>query len=177
MLALAALAALAALIALAALLDLGPFAGSGGQLSKEEFVAKADSICADAHEQFASLQSSQPTTPAEAAVLTGKLLSISEDEFNALDALDVAPAIRPQLDRYLMARKRGIERIRDAYEAAKQADAAQRAHRQPAYLRATARYVRDRAAVARTQVQRLKLARALGLHECSRPLPELGAGG
>ena len=158
--ALAAIAGLAALAVLAALFDVWPF-DDGGQLTAEEFIAQGDDICSDAHQQFADLQPSPPSTAEEAAVLTGKLLSISEDEYNAILDLREPDELEVEVTRYLQARSDGIDLIRDAYDAAQNDDA-----------RA---YYRSLKKVSSTQVERLKLARDVGFSECSRPLPALAA--
>ena len=54
---------------------------TGGQeLTRSELIAKGDAICEDAHERFAQLQASPPTTPEESATLTQQLIDITETE-------------------------------------------------------------------------------------------------
>jgi hypothetical protein len=160
--ALAGLALVAMLVAVGAAFDLGPFSDQeGGVLTTAQFIAKGDEICRHAHEQFADLQPTPPNTSDEAAVLTGKLLTISEDEYNAIRNLEPPADLKPAVTRYLGARVQGINLIRDAYEAAKSND--------------PRTYYRDLVRVSKTQVKRLKLAKAVGFTECSKPIAALNA--
>jgi hypothetical protein len=157
-----ALALVGVIAALAALLDLGPFGGGGGELSKADFIAKGDAICKDAHDQFAQLQKSPPTDAAEAVALTQRLIEISENELNAIRDLDAPAEVRPALDRYLRVREQGIDVLRQGLEAAQKKNA-------QAYAAAQAK-------ITAGQVHRLKLAQAVGFSECSRP-PQAGTAG
>lgn len=152
-----ALALVGVIVAVAALLDLGPFGGGGGELSKPEFIAKGDGICKDAHEQFAQLQQSPPSSAPEAVALTQRLIGISENELNQIRDLDAPPEVQPALDRYLRAREQGIGILRQGLEAAQNEDAR-------AYAAAQAK-------ITAGQVHRLKLAQAVGFSECSRLPP------
>src|SRR5687768_3825863 len=97
--AIAVLAAVALLVGLAIVLDLGPFGED--ELSEEEFLAKGDEICAQAHDDFTRLQSEPPRTATEAAELTDELVAISRDELDAIAELDGPASLDPALDRYL----------------------------------------------------------------------------
>jgi hypothetical protein len=145
-------AVVAVVVAVASLLDLGPFAD---ELSREELIAEGNEICAEAQAAFADLQADPPTTAREAADLTEQLIGISEDELEEIGDLDAPAELDDELDRYLDARERGIELLRDGLEAARDEDA-------------TA-YAEAQASVAEDQVERLKLAREVGFTECSRP--------
>ena len=146
------------LVALFLLLD----SSGGEELSREEFLAEGDEICAEAREAFTELQDKVPTTAREAVDLTGQLVNISEDEQGELRELNAPNEVDEQVDAYLSAREEGIELLRRGLEAAEDDDG-------QAYASAQAR-------VAAQQTQRLELARALGFTECSRPIvdrPEL----
>jgi hypothetical protein len=149
------------LIVLAAILDIWPF--NDGQLTREEFIAQGDEICRDAHDQYTDLQPSPPNTAEEATVLTGRLVSISEDEYNDILDLREPTSMEPDVARYLEARVEGIDLIKDAYQAAQDDD--------------PRAYSRSLSTLARTQPDRRDLAEAVGFNECSRPIAALKAPG
>jgi hypothetical protein len=160
---LGALALLAAIVALAAVLGLGPFGDDGDStLSKSQFTAKGDQVCKAAHDKFVELQKTPPNSAEGAAALTQNLIEISENELSQIRALDAPPEVQPALDRYLQAREQGIAELKKGLEAAQDKNAR-------AYADAQAK-------IAAGQVQRLKLARAVGFSECSR-VPVQGATG
>jgi hypothetical protein len=129
---------------------------TGGQeLTRSELIAKGDAICEDAHERFAQLQASPPTTPEESATFTQQLIDITETEVSQLRALDAPASVKPALDDYLKALDKNVEVLKQGLTAAQQSDAA-------AYARAQAKAVKG-------QVERLRLAQAVGFSECSRP--------
>ena len=153
-LAVAVAALVGALVALAALLDLGPFADE--ELSRAQLIARGDEICDRAHAAFEDLQREQPRTAGEAEELTGNLLRIAEDELDEIDSLNGPDGLDEALDRYLDARRDGIERLRAGRDAAGDDDA-------DAYAAAQAE-------LAEGQRERRALAREVGFEECSRPL-------
>jgi hypothetical protein len=161
---LGALALMAAVVALAAVFGLGPFGGddSGTTLTKAQFTAKADQVCKEAHDKFVELQKTPPNSAQGAVALTQNLVGISEDELSRIRALDAPPEVQPALDRYLQAREQGIAELKNGLQAAQDRNAR-------AYADAQAK-------IAAGQVQRLKLARAVGFTECSR-VPVQGATG
>ena len=75
----------------------------GEELSKSELIAKGDAICKDAHDRFAELQGSPPTTPEESATFTQGLIDITESEISQLRALNAPASVKPALDNYLKA--------------------------------------------------------------------------
>jgi hypothetical protein len=138
----AGVALIGVLVAVFLLLD----PSGGEELSREEFLAEGDEICAEAREAFTELQANVPTTAREAVDLTGQLVNISEDAPSELEEVDV----------YLSAREEGIELLRRGLDAAEDDDG-------QAYASAQAR-------VAAQQTKRLELARAVGFTGCSRPI-------
>ena len=142
------------LVGLAIILDLGPFGDE--PLSEPEFIARADRICADAHSDYERVQDSPPSTAAEAAELTDELVDISQEELDRISDLQAPAAVATPLERYLKAREGGIDELRDGADAAEKGDAF-------AYSAAQAK-------VASGQLDRLKLAQAVGFEECSKVL-------
>ena len=113
---------IAVLVALAIVFDLGPF-GDGGALTRSGFIARGDGICRQAQADFADAQKTTPATTApQAAVLTGKLVDISEDEFNRINDLQPPTDLEVAVDSYLKAREQGIQLLKDGYEAAQKDD-------------------------------------------------------
>jgi uncharacterized protein YhaN len=157
------LALLAGIVGLAALLDLGPFEEESSSLTQAEFIAKGDQACERAHEQFAELQRTPPNSAEGAVSLTQNLLEISEGELSQIRRLDAPPEVQDALDRYLRARERGIALLERGLEAARDRNAG-------AYADAQAK-------IAAGQVQRLKLAQAVGFSECSVVQGGSNAGG
>jgi hypothetical protein len=129
--------------------------GGGGTLSKSEFIARGDAICKQAHDQYAQLQKNPPATAPEAAALTQKLIGISQSELSQLQDLNAPSEVQPALDRYLKAREQGIALLKKGLQAAENKDANG--------------YAAAQAQIAKGQVNRLKLAQAVGFKECSRP--------
>lgn len=143
----------AALLAVVAILG-WPF---GGSLSRAELIAEGDAICARAHDAFEELQSEPPRTSREATALTEQLIGIAEDEHDEIDSLEPPAELEQPLDRYLGARERGIELLRQGLAAAEAADS------RP--------YEVAQAELAATQRDpRRRLARRIGFEECSQPL-------
>ena len=136
---------------------LGIAAGCGGEdeLSAEELGREADRICSDSRAEFAELQQDPPTSPREAAELTRQLVAITEREIGAIRGLDAPQDLEPRLDLYLRARDEGLEILRAGLAAAVAQD--------------VRGYARAQAAIAARALERLRLARAAGLRECSRP--------
>lgn len=119
-------------------------------------IAEGDEICTAAGEEISTLRAdAAPKTPQDAARLTEQVLSVHEQEIADLRALAVPDDLRSDLDRYLVARERGLEPLREGLDAA-------RAGNPTAYAQAQA----DAAA---GQVRRTELARAVGFRECSLP--------
>jgi hypothetical protein len=159
---LGALGLLAAIVALAALFDLGPFEDErGNSLTESEFTARGDRACKRAHDQFAELQKTPPNSAEGAVALTQNLLEISKSELSEIRALDAPPELQEALDRYLGAREQGIAILERGLDAAQDRD--ERA------------YADAQAEIAAGQVERLKLAQAVGFSECS--VVQTGNGG
>jgi hypothetical protein len=127
----------------------------GEELSKSELIAKGDAICKDAHDRFAELQGSLPTTPEETATFTQRLIDITETQISQLRDLEPPSSVKPALDDYLKALDKNVAILKEGLAAAQRSDAT-------AYAKAQAKAVKD-------QVERLQLAQAVGFEECSRP--------
>lgn len=124
--------------------------------SADAATAAGDEICAAATREISALRAdAAPRTPKDAAELTGRVLAAHEQEIAGLRELAVPDELRPDLDRYLAARERGLEPLREGLDAA-------RAGNPTAYARAQAE-------AAAGQVRRTELARAVGFSECSLP--------
>jgi hypothetical protein len=118
-------------------------------------IAEGDEICAEAQAEVEELRAEQPRTAQDAARLTEGVIAAYEDELAALEALAVPSELADELDRYVEARERGLAPLRDGLEAARAGDA-----------RA---YAEAQAEAAAGQVERTRLARAVGFSECSVP--------
>ena len=154
-LALAIAALLGVLVVLAAVLDLGPFADD--ELTTEEFIAQGDEICREAHDEFLDLQERAPRTPSDAAELTEALIEVAEEEREAIADLSEPESLSAQVERYLDARDRGIDILRDGVAAAEDADAQA--------------YEALQRKLASTQREpRYAIAEEIGFEECSKPL-------
>jgi hypothetical protein len=149
---LAGLAVIVAMVALFLLLD--PFGDE--ELSRAEFLAEGDEICTEAHGAFTELQDKTPATAREAVDLTEQLINVAEDERDAIDELNGPSDLDDEVDEYLSARQEGIDLLDRGLDAAEADDGDT--------------YAASQAKVAAQQVERLKLALAVGFTECSRPL-------
>jgi hypothetical protein len=148
--------AIAALSTVAALTGCGGGNGDhGGALTKKEVIARGNEICRQGDKQYTELQKNPPKTSEEAATLTQKLISITNREVDQLESLNAPEEVRPGLERYLKARQSGLAVLEQGLKAAESNDAR-------AYAAAQAK-------MASGQVDRLKLAQAVGFTDCSRP--------
>jgi hypothetical protein len=145
---------LAAVFLVAALLDLGPFAEQ--PLTERQFIARADEICRDAHDRFRAVQENQPATAIQAQAQIERLISTAEEELADVEDLREPDSVSESVSRYLEARDKGIDLLRRGLEAARSNDG-------DAYAEA-------QADVARGQLARLRLAKEIGLTECSQPI-------
>jgi len=145
--------ALGALIAIAAIFGLGPFADD---LSREEYVTQGDEICAEAHAEFLDLQNGAPRTAADAAELMAALIAVAEEERDAVADLQPPAGLADQVAKYLDARERGIDELRDGLAAAEEED--------------PEAFKRIQGDLARSQGKRYDAARAIGFKVCSEPL-------
>lgn len=148
----------AALFAVALVLDLGPF--EEDSLSRGQFIARADQVCATARDAFAELQAQPLQTAEQSADVAGRLADIARDESAQLEALDGLPELDAQMTEYLRVRERAIELIDRGRAAAERDDP-------EAYERAQTK-------LAASQGRRARLARAFGSSACSRPLASRG---
>jgi hypothetical protein len=146
---------------LVAMLAVLPACGSeaddaGGEtLTKAELVAQGDEICQRARERFVASQPPVPSSPERAAALQRELIEASTDEVSQIRALKAPPDVEPALDRYLKARDRGIVVLRRGLQAAREED--------------LSAYGAAQRQMAAGQLNRLKLAQAVGFNQCSRP--------
>jgi hypothetical protein len=126
-----------------------------GELTRSDLVAKGDAICEEASEQFAQAREDPPTTAEESATFTQRLIEITEDQVRGLRALDPPDSLDRAMKRYLSALEANIATLRKGLAAAQQNDPT-------AYAEAQAKAVEG-------QVERLRLAQAVGFRMCSRP--------
>jgi hypothetical protein len=130
--------------------------GDGEELTEEEFLTQGDEICKEGRAQFAELQRDPPQSAAESAELTRQLIEITEAEIDDLRDLNAPAESQEALDDYLAAREAGLEILEKGLQAAEDEDA-------------TA-YAEAQAQIARSQVDRARLAERVGFSECSQPL-------
>jgi hypothetical protein len=145
---------LAALIAIAALLDVGPFADE--TLTEQQFITRADEICADSRDRFREAQRERPETAIQAQAQTERLIATAEQELADVENLNEPGSLSEPLSRYLTARDNGIELLRKGLEAARDNDGEA--------------YAQAQLELARGQLGRMRLAQQVGLSECSRPI-------
>lgn len=124
-------------------------------LSRSGFLARADDICRQSQRQFDQVQRTATSTPAEAERQVEALIGVSEQALSSLRAIQPPAPLRPAYERYLAARERALGFLEDGRDAAAARDA-------QAYLEAKRKVSSDLAT-------RLKLAREVGLEDCSRP--------
>lgn len=126
------------------------------------FVREADTVCRQNQAEFNRIQRTGTSTPEQAERQVQALIDVSEQAVEELRKLSPPEELRPPLDRYLAARADAIAILEQARQAAAESDF-------PAYLEAKRR-------VSAGAGERLRLARALGLRQCSRPSISLGQG-
>jgi hypothetical protein len=153
--------ALAPIVLAAALL---PGCGGGGgdanstttaPLTRAELIASGDEICRHAAERYGQPPQEPPTTSAEAADQTQRLISITGEELAQIRSLSPPDELGGALDRYLHARERGVAILKRELKAAQSND--------------PGAFAAARAKMAAGQVARLRLAQAVGFADCSRP--------
>jgi hypothetical protein len=146
--------------AVAALAATALLAGAGcGEdaepVTAAELVSRGDAICAEGRQRFAEVQSEAPPNATAAAAQTAELVQIATDELNELREIRPPEELREPYDRYLEARGRALELLERGQEAAEDQNAEA--------------YGKAQAEAAAAQAERLKLARAVGFKQCSRP--------
>lgn len=101
-------------------------AGCGGaadeRLTREEWIASADAICADANRELNAL--AEPTTPAELAERTSEAVEISERQLDRLRDLRPPEEAEDDYATMLDLTQEQIEAARGIVEAAESRDAA-----------------------------------------------------
>jgi hypothetical protein len=145
-----AIAILAMIVLL--ILDIGPFADD--ELTRTEFIAQTDQICTQAQEKYVEAQEVPPRTTEEAADLTQRLLDISIQERDAIRELTPPEELKEPLERYLQAREKAFQFLRDATAAARDGD--------------DAGYAEADKSLEEGAAERRRLARAVGLEVCSQ---------
>jgi hypothetical protein len=155
-------ASVAATVSVLAISSIALIAGCGGgdgeELTREELIAQGDEICKQGRQQFVELQKDPPQSAAESAELTRQLIEITEEEIDDLRDLNAPAESQQALEEYLEAREAGLEILETGLQAAEDEDA-------------TA-YAEAQAQIARSQVDRARLAERVGFKECSRPLSD-----
>ena len=116
----------AAVIAVAALVGAGcggddETPGGGEALTKQEWIAKADAICADAQERIQKL-GDPGTDLSKLAELTGDAKEILEAEVAAIRDLNPPPGDEQQIDAMLAQVENGSEALEALIEAATSGD-------------------------------------------------------
>jgi hypothetical protein len=129
--------------------------GGSGAPSRAGFVARADAICRDGKGSFRSIQATAPTTAAQAAAQTGKLVTASEAEVRRLRALTPPDTLRPDFEAYLKSRDDAVDVLRKGQAAAKRND--------------PGGYATAKQEIAAGQPKRFDLARKVGFEDCSKP--------
>ena len=130
-------------------------AASDGTMSKEEFVSKADSICAEYNEKFAKFK--EVHTFKALARQTDQASDLYQGQLERLRNLEPPANLRDTYEKYLRTSEDRIEVIRQAHEAAEQRDK----------LEVASHFESGQQVAAREQ----QLAQQLGLKECSFPPP------
>ena len=126
---------------------------SSEQLSAEELVSRADEICRVGIERFGEIQSKPPGNAVEAEDQTSELADVASDELNDLRELRPPDELQDSYEAYLESRGRALDQLERGRDAAADRD--------------TEAYVAAQAEVTADQPNRLKLAKAVGLQDCS----------
>jgi hypothetical protein len=136
--------------------------GGDSELSREDFVAKADRVCEQTSGEFARVQRVPPTSAKQAEKQVQALIDVERGALEELRNLEPPAGLRSRYERYLESRDRALRFLEDGREAASNND--------PQAYNAAKREA------AAEQAQRLQLARRVGLRRCSRPSLTLGGG-
>jgi hypothetical protein len=126
---------------------------SSEQLSADELVTRADEICRAGIERFGEIQSKPPSNAVEAEKQTSDLFDQASDELNDLRELRPPDELQESYEAYLASRGRALDQLEQGLDAAANRD--------------TDAYVAAQAKVTADQPNRLKLAQAIGLQDCS----------
>lgn len=126
-----------------------------------DFIGQADRICQDSQRRLDRAQRVPTRTPKDAERQVEDLIAVSRKALSALRDLQPPAERRAGYRRYLRERARALRVLEVAREAAAARDPS-------AYLRAQRRVSSGAAA-------RLRLAREVGLRDCSRPSVTFGA--
>ena len=92
----------------------------GDPLSKEEFIAQADAICAEAEEEIADME--RPTNPDQIDGFVRQARELTENTLEQLRELDPPEADAEKLEQMLDAIQRAVDQLPALAEAAKTND-------------------------------------------------------
>ena len=127
--------------------------GGSDRVSAAELVQMADEICGKERSSFGRIQAHPPPNASVAADQTNELIRVTEHANSGLRDLRPPEELEPAYDRYLEARDRALDQLKQGREAAEDQD--------------SAAYGAAQAAAAADAPERRKLAEALGLKGCS----------
>ena len=116
-------------------------------------MSRADEICRQGIERFGEIQSDPPRNAVEAEEQTAELVEVATDELNDLRELRPPDELADSYDAYLASRARAVDQLERGRDAAAERD--------------TDAYVAAQAKVTADQANRSKLAKAVGLQDCS----------
>ena len=136
--------------------------GGDSELSRSDFVGKADQICKQSSVEFARIQRVAPGSAEQAEKQVGALIDVESQALDELRGLDPPQGLRPVYDRYLKARERALGYLEQGRDAAADND--------------PQAYAAAKRKTSSEQAERLQLARRAGLRLCSLPTLTLGSG-
>ena len=143
----------AALLILIATALVGGCGDSSESVSASELAQRGDQICREEQSRFAEIQAQPPSNATEAANQTRDVTNASEDAVSSLRDMQPPEDLQTNYDLYLKARDAAIDQMKQGEDAAQNQD--------------SGAYGSAQEEVARTALERQKLARALGFRVCS----------
>lgn len=121
--------------------------------SQEQVVEEANRICREQTARFREIQMEPPRSAHDAVEQTGELISVAQEALARFEDLEHPDELAAPLERYLRARRRALERLRQGRAAAERQD-------RRAYSAALERALDETG-------KRQELARKLGFGDCS----------
>jgi hypothetical protein len=134
--------------------------GGGSSSPTANFLARADSVCRQAQQQFDRIQATPPVTAGQAGKQTSALIDVSKGAFTDLRDLTPPSSLKGAYDRYLAARQQALQYLQNGLDAINK--------------RNGTAYAKAKRQTAAQQATRLQLAHRVGLKQCSRPAAPAG---
>lgn len=156
----AQLAVLATLVVAAAIAGCG---GGSSPVTAAQLIATGDELCRAGQQSFNEIQARPPSSAADAADQTGKLVASAQKELDGLRDLQPPAELSRGYDAYLEAKQQALDLLEKGQGAAEKQDGKT--------------YGALQKQISQGAAKRRQLAEAVGFKDCSNPVAEKAPAG